>query len=510
MANGPLLALDRGAEGLPPRPATAGTTLWLRPQWWLAAFSVVVVLANIDIALVEILPARFAAATTVAAVVFLVLAGCLLRRRLGVRTGPGGIELAPLVGRRRRYGWDAIGEAIVRTEPSGRTLVLLRAHPRHGALVELREVQVAGSIDALVAELDRAGVAVRVQSGPGGRLPRLRRNLRRAEKVVVASVAVVSVLCLPLPDRYENSPGTVEPAGLSIAPSQQGHVAGGVRLVTVRTGPANVLTLLASLRDPAVHIGTRTELRGAAPRAAAAETMRQTTAAAAIEAVVAAWRWTGVPVAIEADGVEVVAVPPSLRNLLHAEDVVEAVAGRPTPNQWEFETADGATRGRPVRLAVRRGERHVEIVAPPDWAHPADGGLFLAPAEVRISGAPTAIEIDAGRISGRSAGLAWALALVQRIAGVDLGSGDLVVVTGALSADGTVHDVGAIAQKAAAATRAGATVFVVPADQVEEVEDHVGPDVTVVGVRTLAEAVDFLRGPDEPMARSLVTRRLHR
>ncbi len=106
---------------------------------------------------------------------------------------------------------------------------------------------------------------------------------------------------------------------------------------------------------------------------------------------------------------------------------------------------------------------------------------------------PFEVDIDSGSIGGPSAGLAFTLTILDLLTPGDLTGGHRVAVTGTISIDGTVGNVGGVAQKAAAARAAGAEVFIVPADLVEEARRTAG-DMRVVGVADLDEALEVLAG----------------
>ncbi len=76
---------------------------------------------------------------------------------------------------------------------------------------------------------------------------------------------------------------------------------------------------------------------------------------------------------------------------------------------------------------------------------------------------PFDINIEVGDVGGPSAGLALTLGILDILSGGDLTGGRSVAATGTIELDGTVGDVGGVAQKAVAVRRAGATVFFVPA-----------------------------------------------
>ena len=86
---------------------------------------------------------------------------------------------------------------------------------------------------------------------------------------------------------------------------------------------------------------------------------------------------------------------------------------------------------------------------------------------------PLDIEIDAGAIGGPSAGLAFALDIVDEL-GEDLDRGRTVVATGELALDGDrAARSGASSRRPSARGDAGADVFLVPDANFEEARDAV-------------------------------------
>ena len=108
------------------------------------------------------------------------------------------------------------------------------------------------------------------------------------------------------------------------------------------------------------------------------------------------------------------------------------------------------------------------------------------------------IKINAGDIGGPSAGLSWALAIVNLLGPVDLTRGRTIADTGTIDYLGNVGEIGGIAQKVVGAERVGATLFLCPKTQVKDATDAVAAShghMKVAGVSTLHEAVQALSAP---------------
>ena len=107
---------------------------------------------------------------------------------------------------------------------------------------------------------------------------------------------------------------------------------------------------------------------------------------------------------------------------------------------------------------------------------------------------PFEITIDSGRVVGPSAGLAYALELVDLLTPGELTGGMAVAATGDLRADGTVGPIGGVEQKTVTVRRAGAKVFLVPRENFEEAQSRAGDDLQVFAVDSFDDALGVLGG----------------
>lgn len=107
---------------------------------------------------------------------------------------------------------------------------------------------------------------------------------------------------------------------------------------------------------------------------------------------------------------------------------------------------------------------------------------------------PFELRISSGGIGGPSAGLAWALGLYDLLTPGDLAGGRTIAVTGELGIDGTVFAIGAPDEKVAAAAHAGASVLILPADNLAEARSIGDRGVELVPVRSFEDALAYLQG----------------
>jgi Lon-like protease len=213
-------------------------------------------------------------------------------------------------------------------------------------------------------------------------------------------------------------------------------------------------------------------------------------------AAAVALRELGYEVDSEPEGALVVAVASDApaAGKLEATDVIVGVDGA------EVRTPDDLRRliarrdvGETVRLRVRSGEstRSVEVgttASPEDPDRPVVGIQVEQFAEIDV---PIDVEIDLGNVGGPSAGLAFALDVVEELrGGVD--GGRRVAATGELRLDGSVAPVGGVAQKTIGARRAGADVFLVPAGDNAAVARRHADGLRVIAVESFQQALQAL------------------
>jgi PDZ domain-containing protein len=184
-------------------------------------------------------------------------------------------------------------------------------------------------------------------------------------------------------------------------------------------------------------------------------------------AAAVALRERGLDVTADPEGALVVAVAPDVpaAGQLRPTDVIEAVDGTVVRTPGDLrrlisERKPGAT----VRLRVRTGgevrTENVRTIESPDEPGRAIVGIQVEQS-ARIE-LPIDVKIDLGDVGGPSAGLAFALDVLEEL-GRDVDRGYRVAATGEIELDGDIAPIGGIVQKTLGARMAGIEVFLVPA-----------------------------------------------
>ena len=102
---------------------------------------------------------------------------------------------------------------------------------------------------------------------------------------------------------------------------------------------------------------------------------------------------------------------------------------------------------------------------------------------------PFTVTIQLENVGGPSAGMMFALGIIDKLTEGSLTGGEHIAGTGTISSTGTVGPIGGIVQKMWGAQRAGADWFLAPVANCAEVVGHVPPGLTVYSVETLDEAM---------------------
>ena len=106
---------------------------------------------------------------------------------------------------------------------------------------------------------------------------------------------------------------------------------------------------------------------------------------------------------------------------------------------------------------------------------------------------PFDVKIQLDNVGGPSAGMMFALGIIDKLSDGELNGGQKVAGTGTISADGTVGPIGGIRQKLFGARDAGADWFLAPASNCDEVTGHVPDGIRVFAVATLDDSLAALK-----------------
>ncbi len=328
--------------------------------------------------------------------------------------------------------------------------------------------------------------------------PPTRRGAFIAASSVATSLLLTALTVLPSPyaisqpgPTFDTLASDEEGALVSISGAPTYDTTGELRLTTVSFANASeswftagqvIEAYFSPLRsvEPAENIfGTRSP---SSDEESAAQwiTSQEAAAVSALTAqgVTVPATMTVVEVMPESDAVGKLEVGDILRGidgeeLVSYQDLTDALASRSAGDEVVFTVErDGEDTDVTFDLIALEGSESPRI------------GIYVDP-EFDL---PIDVQVAIDSVGGPSAGLMFALAIVDKLTEEDELNGAKVAGTGEIDADGAVYPIGGIAFKLAGARSAGAEYFLAPADNCDEVVGHIPQGLTVVSVTSLDDA----------------------
>jgi PDZ domain-containing protein len=180
---------------------------------------------------------------------------------------------------------------------------------------------------------------------------------------------------------------------------------------------------------------------------------------------------------------------------LEPDDVITAVNGTPvTGPTGVFQAMKKVRPGQTVSFAllrdsVRKAVSIKTVAQGTGKARRAVVGVFLQPAlDIHV---PIPVRIDANGVGGPSAGLAFALEVLQQL-GRNVTHGHKVAATGEIFPDGTVGPIGGVKQKTIGARKAGVDAFLVPAGDNAQMARQYAHGLRIIPVNSFPQALHAL------------------
>jgi len=334
--------------------------------------------------------------------------------------------------------------------------------------------------------------------------PATRRQLTLLIAVAAIAAAVVAAALLPVPyvilspGPTLNTLGTRSGKPLIVISGHRSYPTNGhLNMVTVsyQGGPSdgfNLFTALQAWLSPHEAVVPESELFGTdltQQQVTRQDTQQMVSSQQLAQA--AALCQLRIPYTV-VDTVAQVGPGTPAAGVLKRGDVITAVDGKKLTCRADAGTLIRARQpGAPVRLTVDRhgATRQFRMKTTEDR-----GNAVVGVGVNETYKFPFQVKINIGNIGGPSAGLMFALGIMDKLTpGGGLTGGRFVAGTGEISANGAVSPIGGIQQKMAGARAAGATVFLTPAANCPDTAGAVPQGMRLIKVSTLASAVSALK-----------------
>jgi PDZ domain-containing protein len=333
--------------------------------------------------------------------------------------------------------------------------------------------------------------------------PATRRQLTLLIAAAGIAAAVIAAALLPVPYVILSPGPTLNTLGtqsgkplITISGRHTYPTNGHLNMVTVsyQGGPSdgfNLFTALQAWLSPHEAVVPESELFGTdltQQQVTRQDTQQMVSSQALAQA--AALCQLGIPYTV-LDHVFQVAPGTPAAGVLKPGDIITAVDGKKLTCRANAGTMIRARKpGAPVRLTVdRNGTTRQFLMKTTD----AKGEAVVGVDVNETYKFPFQVKINIGNIGGPSAGLMFALGIMDKLTPHGLTGGRFIAGTGEISANGAVSPIGGIQQKMAGARAAGATVFLTPAANCPDTTGAVPRGMRLIKVSTLAGAVRALK-----------------
>ena len=328
---------------------------------------------------------------------------------------------------------------------------------------------------------------------------RLRRPAQFGVALFIVLVAVAAVLWFAPSGSYIFLPDRAHPVDplVTIQGVTRPADAGGIYFVDIFVRKASLAErFFPWLREGAEIIPAGDLLSpGVSDAARAQQDQREMTRSQQIASALAL-RAAGYKVYAKPTGALVEDVSPKVpaAGLVQPTDVIVSVDGKPVRQVTDLRRLlRGHRPGGDIALGLQRGAERksatVRLVPDPqDSSRGMIGVIVTQAADIRL---PRTVKINAGGVGGPSAGLAFALDVLEEL-GRNVDHGYRVAATGEVDLAGDVLPIGGIKQKMIGVRRSGLDVFLVPAgDNARDAKRFAGR-VRVIPVSSFQQALHAL------------------
>src|SRR5690606_16554270 len=174
-------------------------------------------------------------------------------------------------------------------------------------------------------------------------------------------------------------------------------------------------------------------------------------------------------------------------------DVIVSADGAPVTDAESLRGIVNRGDGEPVELAFERdGEPQTVAVTPKQTESNGETTWLLGITLMNEFDFPIDVTIQLNNVGGPSAGMMFALGIIDVLTPGELNGGEQVAGTGTISAGGEIGPIGGIRQKLYGARSAGAEWFLAPESNCDEVVGHVPDGLRVFSVGDLDDALAAL------------------
>lgn len=181
------------------------------------------------------------------------------------------------------------------------------------------------------------------------------------------------------------------------------------------------------------------------------------------------------------------------KGILEPGDAIDLVDGKKVSSVQDMRAVIAASgAGKPLPMEIERNGQKLTVSVTPKLSNETPPAPIVGVYPSINYTFPFDVTIQLQNVGGPSGGQMFALGIYDKLTPGELNGGAKVAGTGTIDASGTVGAIGGIRQKLYGAARAGATWFLAPKLNCDEVVGHVPEGLRVVAVSTLKDSLKAL------------------
>lgn len=316
-------------------------------------------------------------------------------------------------------------------------------------------------------------------------MPAMTKRRRWRKWGILGLIVAVLLACVTIPTPYYvELPGSADRVSQFVkVGGKRDQASGSYRLMSVAiVGPATPAMLLWAQFQPFHAVISKVELMGDGTTQDYDFEAHQEMKGAQNDAMIAAFRAANKPVTRQFKGSIVSSVVPGSKfaGEVKRGDTIMAINDQNYPSTAAMvEAIHHLPAKKKVTLSLRRqgktkrvSRNLIKIPGTKRW------GIGMSLSDYLTVTSTPKVKIDAEDIGGPSGGLIFALQIYSQLTKKSLRRGRVIAGTGTMTADGKVGLIGGVDKKVYAADRAGAAMFLVPAET-QVTTDSQGRRVTV-------------------------------
>jgi PDZ domain-containing protein len=182
------------------------------------------------------------------------------------------------------------------------------------------------------------------------------------------------------------------------------------------------------------------------------------------------------------------------KGILEEGDVILKANGTPVTDADSLRKVVNDAAGSPIQMLIEHDGTQQTVSVTPKQVTVDGQKLWLIGVTLTTDyDFPFQVTIQLNNVGGPSAGMMFALGIMDVLTPGELNGGEMVAGTGTITADGTVGPIGGIRQKMWGAVDAGADWFLAPKSNCDEVVGHIPAHLRVFSVATLDDSLNALK-----------------